>query len=127
MANAAGMMAKYFDTSLAMLNVVSAPRVIRSCLPISTISISLVGFEVEIDQISGFLGRLRAGIHGHGDIGLSQRRGVIRAIAGHRHQPPACLSLADQFELHFGRGLRQKIINSRFRRNRRCRQADCRL
>src|SRR5512144_1235532 len=42
-AKAAGMMAKYLATSLAMLKVVSAPRVIRSCLPISTISISLVG------------------------------------------------------------------------------------
>ena len=44
-ANAAGMMAKYLATSLAMLNVVSAPRVISSCLPISTISISFVGLE----------------------------------------------------------------------------------
>ena len=41
--NIAGIMAKYFATSLAMLNVVSAPRVISNCLPISTISISLVG------------------------------------------------------------------------------------
>jgi len=38
-------MAKYLATSLAMLKVVSAPRVMRSCLPISTISISLVGLE----------------------------------------------------------------------------------
>src|SRR5579883_3301779 len=44
-ANAAGMIAKYFATSLAMLKVVSAPRVMSSCLPISTISMSLVGFE----------------------------------------------------------------------------------
>src|SRR5262245_61231294 len=44
-ANAAGMIAKYFATSLARLNVVSEPRVISSCLPISTISMSLVGFE----------------------------------------------------------------------------------
>src|SRR5665811_1752773 len=36
-------MAKYFATSLAMLKVVSAPRVIRSCLPMPTISISFVG------------------------------------------------------------------------------------
>ena len=43
--NIAGMMAKYLATSLAIENVVSAPRVISSCLPISTISISLVGFE----------------------------------------------------------------------------------
>ena len=39
------MMAKYFATSLAIEKVVSAPRVISSCLPISTISISLVGLE----------------------------------------------------------------------------------
>ncbi len=39
----AGMMAKYFATSLAMEKVVSAPRVISSCLPMPTISISLVG------------------------------------------------------------------------------------
>src|SRR6516225_8505288 len=44
-ANIAGMIAKYFATSLAMENVVSAPRVISSCLPISTISMSLVGLE----------------------------------------------------------------------------------
>ena len=43
--NIAGMIAKYFATSFAIENVVSAPRVIRSCLPISTISMSLVGFE----------------------------------------------------------------------------------
>src|SRR3954447_9482741 len=39
------MIAKYFATSLAIEKVVSAPRVIKSCLPISTTSISLVGFE----------------------------------------------------------------------------------
>ena len=43
--NIAGMIAKYLATSLAIEKVVSAPRVISSCLPISTISISLVGFE----------------------------------------------------------------------------------
>ncbi len=44
-ANIAGMMAKYFATSLAIENVVSDPRVIRSCLPISTMSMSFVGSE----------------------------------------------------------------------------------
>ena len=44
-ANMAGMMAKYFATSLAIEKVVSEPRVMRSCLPISTISMSLVGLE----------------------------------------------------------------------------------
>ena len=44
-ANTAGRIAKYFATSLAIENVVSAPRVISSCLPTSTISISFVGLE----------------------------------------------------------------------------------
>jgi hypothetical protein len=44
-ANIAGRIAKYFATSFAIESVVSAPRVIRSCLPTSTISISFVGFE----------------------------------------------------------------------------------
>jgi hypothetical protein len=39
---AAGMIAKYFAISLAIENVVRAPRVIRICLPISTMSSSLV-------------------------------------------------------------------------------------
>ena len=39
------MIAKYFATSLAMLKVVSAPRVISICLPVSTTSSSLVGLE----------------------------------------------------------------------------------
>ncbi len=44
-ANIAGMIAKYLATSLAIENVVSAPRVMSSCLPISTISMSFVGSE----------------------------------------------------------------------------------
>ena len=44
-ANIAGSIAKYFATSFAIENVVSAPRVISNCLPISTISISFVGLE----------------------------------------------------------------------------------
>src|SRR5438552_2647493 len=38
-------MAKYLATSLATEKVVSAPRVISNCLPISTISMSFVGLE----------------------------------------------------------------------------------
>ena len=43
--NIAGRIAKYFATSFAIENVVSAPRVMSSCFPTSTISISFVGFE----------------------------------------------------------------------------------
>jgi hypothetical protein len=39
------MMAKYLATSLAVENVVSAPRVMRSCLPTSTMWRSFVGLE----------------------------------------------------------------------------------
>ena len=41
----AGMIAKYLAMSLAIENVVSAPRVMSSCLPIATMSMSLVGSE----------------------------------------------------------------------------------
>ena len=41
--NIAGMMAKYFETSFMIEKVVSAPRVIRNCLPMATTSISFVG------------------------------------------------------------------------------------
>ena len=43
--NIAGMMAKYFATSLAIEKVVRLPRVISSCLPMRTTSMSLVGEE----------------------------------------------------------------------------------
>src|SRR6201982_2104036 len=42
---AAGMMAKYLARSFAIEKVVSAPRVMSICLPVSTTSISLVGLE----------------------------------------------------------------------------------
>ena len=93
---AAGMMAKYLATSLAIEKVVSEPRVISSCLPVSTTSISLVGLRVEVDHVAGLLGRLRAGVHRHRHVGLRQRRRVVGAVAGHRHQPALGLVLADQ-------------------------------
>ncbi len=43
--NMAGMMAKYLETSLATLKVVRLPRVMSSCLPISTTEMSLAGSE----------------------------------------------------------------------------------
>ena len=41
--NSAGMIAKYLATSFAIEKVVRQPRVMRSCLPTSTTSSSLVG------------------------------------------------------------------------------------
>jgi len=54
-----------------------------SCLPISTISMSFVGIAVEIDHVAGLACGLRAGVHGHADIGLRQRGRVVGAVAGH--------------------------------------------
>ena len=85
-ANIAGMIAKYFATSFAIENVVSAPRVISNCLPISTISISLVGIGIEIDHVAGFFRGLRAGVHRDADVGLRQSGRIVGAVAGHRHQ-----------------------------------------
>ena len=85
------MIAKYFATSLAIENVVSAPRVISSCLPISTMSMSLVGSRVEVDHVAGLLGGRRAGVHRHADVGLGERGGVVGAVAGHRDELAALL------------------------------------
>jgi hypothetical protein len=86
---------------VAMENVVNAPHVIKSCLPIATISINLVGVGVKVHHVSGLFGGLRAGIHCHTDIRLRQRRSVVGAITGHGNQfslgsltpnqSPACL------------------------------------
>ena len=52
------MIAKYFATSLAIEKVVSEPRVINSCLPIPTISISFVGFESRSTMLPASLAAL---------------------------------------------------------------------
>ena len=88
------MIAKYFDTSFAMLNVVNAPRVISNCLPISTTSISLVGLLSKSTMLAASRG-LCAGIHRDGHIGLGQRGRIVGAIAGHRHQSSAGLIFAN--------------------------------
>ena len=108
------MIAKYFATSLAMEKVVSAPRVMRSCLPISTISISFVGIAVEVDHVAGLARRHRAGIHGHAHVSLGQRRGIVRAVAAHGDELALGLLLADQVQLVLGRCLRQEIVHPGF-------------
>ena len=51
----AGMMAKYLATSFAMEKVVREPRVISSCLPISTTSRILVGSESRSTMLAASL------------------------------------------------------------------------
>ena len=79
----AGMIAKYFATSLAMLKVVSAPRVISSCLPISTMSSSFVGFESRSTMLPASGRRLGEEVV---DAGLRGDRGRReRIVAGDHH------------------------------------------
>ncbi len=125
-ANIAGMMAKYFATSLAIENVVSEPRVISSCLPISTTSISLVGLESRSTMLPGLFSGLCAGVHRHADIRLGQRGSVVGTIARHRDELAFGLFAPDQVHLVFRRGLRQEVVDPGFARNRRRGQADCR-
>src|ERR1035437_253632 len=70
--------------------------------------------RVEVHHIAGFFGGLRAGVHGHADIGLREGRGVIGAVADHGDHAPATLFFADEREFVFGRGLGQKIVHARF-------------
>ena len=125
MANAAGMIAKYFATSLAMLKVVSAPRVISICLPISTISINLVGIRIEIDHVASFLGGLRAGIHGDAHVGLGQCRRVVGAVAGHGDELSAGLCSRISASLFSGVASARNSSTPLRRRSRRP-SADCR-
>ncbi len=81
---------KYFATSLAIENVVSAPRVISSCLPISTTSVRLGGVGSRSTMLPAS-GRLGAGIHRHPDIGLRERGCVIGPVTRHGDQPTALL------------------------------------
>ena len=73
----------------------------------------LRGVAVEIDHVAGFLGRLRAGIHGHGDVGLCQGRGVVGAVTGHRDEVPFLLVAADHRQLRLGRGLCEEVVDAR--------------
>ena len=115
----AGIMAKYLATSLAMLKVVSAPRVMSICLPISTISMSLVGIRVQVDHIAGLFGRLSSGVHGYAHVSLGKGRGVIGPVSGHGHKMTRCLLLSDQLQLVFGSGLGEEIVYSGFFSNSR--------
>ena len=66
---------------------------------------------VEINHVAGFLGRLGAAVHRHRDVGLGECRGVVGAVAGHRHQAALRLVFADQLELGFGRRFGEEIVD----------------
>ena len=117
----AGMIAKYLAMSLAIENVVSAPRVISNCLPISTISMSLVGSLSRSTMLPASRAAMRAGVHGDADIGLGERRRIVGAVAAHGDQLALGLLLADQRQLVFGRCLGKEVVDACLGRDR-CRR-----
>ena len=66
---------------------------------------------IEVHHVAGFLGGLGAGIHGHADVRLRKRRGVVGAIASHGHEFALGLLALDQRHLVFGLGLGQEIVD----------------
>ena len=85
------MIAKYFATSLAIENVVSAPRVISSCLPISTMSISFVGLESRSTMLPASFAAVVPVFIATPTSACASAGRVVRAVAGHRDEHAALL------------------------------------
>src|SRR5450755_3227046 len=98
-ANIAGMIAKYLATSFAIENVVSAPRVISNCLPMATISISLVGFESRSTMLPA-------------SFAAWVPEFIVGAVTGHRDQLALRLFALDEVHLVLGFGLGKEIIDA---------------
>ena len=110
--NIAGMMAKYLATSLAMLKVVSAPRVISSCLPISTISMSFVGLESRSTMLPASLAAMVPVFMATPTSACASAGRVVGAVAGHRHELALLLLALDELHLRLGRGLGEEVVDA---------------
>ena len=110
--NIAGMMAKYFATSLAIENVVERAAGDQQLLADLDDLDELGGVAVEVDHVPGFLGRLGAGVHGDADIGLGERGRVVGAVARHGDEVAAVLLGADPGHLVLGRGLGEEVVDA---------------
>ena len=75
--------------------------------------------RVEVDHVPCFFRGLRAGVHGHADVCLGERRSVVGAVAGHGDQLAVGLLASDERHLVFWRRLCQKVIDAGFGRDRR--------
>ena len=60
------------------------------------------GPRAQEQHIAGLLGQIRAGSHGDARIGLSQRAGVVDAVAHHGHAQAGLLQLANALQLSGG-------------------------
>ena len=111
-ANIAGMIAKYFATSLAIEKVVSAPRVMSSCLPISTISMSLVGLESRSTMLPASLAAdVPVFIATPTSAWASAGASLVPSPVIATRWPPSC-SLPDQRHLVLGRGLGEEVVDA---------------
>ncbi len=70
-------------------------------------------------MLPGLARRLRAGVHRHAHVRLRERRGVVRAVPGHRDEPPVGLLLADELELALRRRLGEDVVDARLLGDRR--------
>src|ERR1700761_9624336 len=110
--NSAGMMAKYFATSSAIEKVVSEPRLMSSCLPTSTTSISLVG---SLSRSIRLPASLAAGVPlfmATPTSAWARAGGAVRAVAAHRHQLALLLLGTDQLQLLLRRRLGHIVVDA---------------
>src|SRR5439155_19083165 len=115
--NMAGMMAKYLATSLAMENVVSTPRVMSICLPISTTSKSLVGLESKSTMLpASFAACVPVFIATPTSACASAGASFVPSPVIATSLPSRCS--ADERHLVFGRGFGQKVVHAGFVRDR---------
>ena len=105
-------MAKYFARSLAMENVVRLPRGHEQLLADAHDVDELRRRGIKVDHVAGLLRRLGAAVHGHGHVGLRERRRVVGAVAGHGHHMALGLVLADGGQLRLGRGLGDEVVHA---------------
>ncbi len=108
----AGMIAKYLAMSLAIENVVRAPRVISSCLPISTISMSLVGSESRSTMLPASLAA-DVPVFMRRDVGLRQAGGasLVPSPVIATSLPPSCSRLISA-SLSSGGGFGQEVVDT---------------
>jgi hypothetical protein len=64
-------------------------------------------------MLPGLARGLGAGVHRDADVGLRERRGVVGAVAGHRHQASLRLLAANQVELALRRRLGEEVVDPR--------------
>ncbi len=116
------MIAKYLATSLAIEKVVSEPRVIRSCFPISTISMSLVGLESRSTMLPASRAAWVPVFIATPTSACASAGRVVGAVAGHRDQPSALLFPADQRQLVLGLRFGEEVVDAGFLGDRRGRE-----